>query len=114
MIFIEAPPFTRKIRQHLLDEEYGELQGCLMQNPEAGSVIQGTGGLRKLRWSDKNRNKGKRGGIRVIYYYFLSDQQILLLTLYGKNEKDDLSSDDKKIIKALLADDKERGNKHEK
>jgi len=84
----------------LPDDEFRELQNFLINKPNAGTLIQGTGGLRKLRWSLDN--KGKRGGIRVIYYWQLSKNQIYLMTLYSKNEKTDLSSKEKKDIKQML------------
>lgn len=62
-----------------------------MENPTAGDTIAGTGGLRKLRWSDEARGKGKRGGIRIIYYWFVDRCQFWLFTLYDKDEMSDLS-----------------------
>lgn len=65
--FLETQLFTRLVQQYLSDEQYAELQMALMTNPEAGPVIAGTGGVRKLRWAAPGR--GKRGGYRVIYTY---------------------------------------------
>jgi hypothetical protein len=65
--FLETPFFTRAITQLLHDSEYAALQGALIIDPEAGELIQGSGGLRKIRWQQSRRGKGKRGGIRVIY-----------------------------------------------
>lgn len=73
-----------------------------MQHPEAGDVIQGTGGLRKVRFADERRQKGKRGGIRVIYYWWLGGAQFWLFTLYGKDVRGDLSASQKKALKRLL------------
>ena len=73
-----------------------------MQNPEAGDVIEGTGGLRKIRYADEKRGKGKRGGLRVIYYWWVSGQQFWLFTLFNKNEMDDLTPVQRKILKDLL------------
>lgn len=100
MVFIETPLFTKYLQDYLNDDEYCELQNFLIEQPEAGDIIQGTGGLRKLRWSLKN--KGKRDGIRVIYYWQTSVTQIYLFTLYAKNEMSDLSSDQKKVLKKML------------
>ena len=100
MVFIEAAPFTKCLWDYLNDDEYRELQSFLIEQPEAGDLIQGAGGLLKLRWSMDN--KGKRGGIRVIYYWQISEDQIYLFTLYAKNEMSDLSSDEKKILKKML------------
>ncbi len=84
--FVEAPAFSRYREDYLDDEGFGELQRCLAGNPEEGDLIPGAGGVRKLRWKDPRRKKGKRGGLRVIYYCFLSDEEIWLLTLYDKDE----------------------------
>ena len=74
----------------------------LMNNPEAGDVIEGTGGLRKVRYADEKRGKGKRGGLRVIYYWWLSGKQFWLFTVYNKDEMDDLTAAQRKILKELL------------
>ena len=66
MVFIESPIFTRLMQELLTDDSYARLQQFLEANPDAGDVIQGTGGLRKIRWSTEGR--GKRGGMRVIYF----------------------------------------------
>lgn len=66
--FIELPAFSRVRAQYLTDADYLSLQNVLMQHPTAGDLIEGTGGLRKLRHADGRRGKGKRGGLRVIYY----------------------------------------------
>jgi hypothetical protein len=76
--FVELPPFTRHRVRYLDDQAYPELQNELMGHPEAGDVIAGTGGLRKLRYVDRNRGKGKRGGLRVIYYRRVSADQFWL------------------------------------
>ena len=68
--FRETSVFTRDIAVLLSDDEYAELQGALIVDPEAGDIIKETAGLRKLRWSQPRRGKGKRGGIRVIYYWY--------------------------------------------
>lgn len=73
-----------------------------MANPEAGDVIEGTGGLRKLRQPDIKRGKGKRGGLRLIYYWWFGKRQFWLFTLYGKDEMDDLSSKEKKVLREML------------
>jgi len=66
-VFVELPPFARHRGDYLDDESFTLLQDYLMQRPDAGDVIKGTGGLRKLRFADRRRGKGKRGGLRVIY-----------------------------------------------
>lgn len=102
MEFIEAPAFSRYLREYLDDDGYRELQSKLALHPKSGDVIPGTGGFRKLRWADQRRGKGRRGGLRVIYYYFEQDQQIWLMTLYGKDEAADLTAAEKKTLKAAM------------
>lgn len=74
----------------------------LMKNPEAGGVIEGTGGLRKVRYTDEKRGKGKLGSLRVIYYWWLSGMQFWLYTVYNKDEMDDLTAAQRKTLKELL------------
>ena len=81
--FIETKLFTRLVTEFLADEEYSRLQEVLIRDPEAGDLISGSGGVRKVRWGVKGR--GKRGGIRVIYYARTRQGQIWMLTLYAKN-----------------------------
>lgn len=99
MIFIETSVFTRQVRELLTDDEYAAFQITLAANPLAGDVIQGTGGLRKVRVAVKGR--GKRGGARVIYYYVSSAAQIRLLLIYVKGRKDDLSAAEKRTLRGL-------------
>jgi hypothetical protein len=100
--FIEAPTFTALIAEYMEDDEYWAFQSFLSGEPEAGDVIPGTGGFRKLRWADRRRSKGKRGGLRIVYYYLLTDAQIWLMTVYGKGEVADLSAAEKRLLKAAL------------
>jgi len=89
MIFIESSRFTELVNAHLSDDEYAAFQLFLMERPDAGSIVSGSGGVRKVRWG--LRGQGKRGGIRVIYYWKKLDGEIWLLTLYAKNEKDSIA-----------------------
>jgi mRNA-degrading endonuclease RelE of RelBE toxin-antitoxin system len=100
--FVELPPFERARKDYLDDEAYRLLQCELMKNPTAGAVIEGTGGLRKLRQTDPRRGKGKRGGLRVIYYWFLGVDQFWLFTVYDKDQADDLTPAQRKVLKQLL------------
>ncbi len=110
--FIESPLFTQLIGEYLGDDDYRELQRKLAQNPQAGEVIPGTGGFRKLRWRDTRRGKGKRGGLRVIYYYLGTDAQIWLVTIYGKDEVQDLSPSEKRGLKvAIEAETRQRARR---
>lgn len=114
MEFIEAPAFSHQLSGYLNDEQYWRLQEALGRNPETGDLIPGTGGFRKLRWADKRRGKGRRGGLRIIYYYFSSDKQIWLMTLYDKDEAADLTPDEKKALrKAIQAELKARESRRQ-
>lgn len=101
-LFVELPSFSRFRADYLDDEGLRSLQNALLANPDGGDVIEGTGGLRKLRHADRRRGKGKRGGLRVIYYWWQVGWQFWLFTLYDKDEMDDLSADERKALKAML------------
>jgi hypothetical protein len=103
MEFIESPAFTHHLGQYLDDEGYKALQNALARNPQAGDVMPGTGGFRKMRWADPRRGKGRQGGLRIIYYDFARDRQIWLMTLFDKNEASDLSPKEKKALRAAIA-----------
>ena len=105
MEFIETPLFTQFLGGYLEDDEYRRLQLFLTLDPEAGDIIPGTGGCRKLRWADRRRGKGKRGGLRVIYYHLVQDVQIWLLTLYDKDEAVDLSAKERRLLKAAIQEE---------
>jgi mRNA-degrading endonuclease RelE of RelBE toxin-antitoxin system len=105
--FVELPPFQRIQQDYLDDDAYRALQDELMDNPEAGDVIKGTGGLRKLRQPDARRGKGKRGGLRVIYYWWLGGDQFWLFTVYDKDDADDLTPDQRQMLKHLLKNELE-------
>lgn len=72
--FVELPSFEHHRQDYLDDDAYLEFQRMLLLSPQMGDVIEGTGGLRKVRYEDKRRGKGKRGGLRVIYYYWLGGE----------------------------------------
>lgn len=92
--------FTRRLRGRLDDESYALLQMALVDNPKRGRVIRGTGGLRKIRWGVEGG--GKRGGVRVVYYWSPNHDVILMLMIYAKNEQDDLSADEKRVVRKLI------------
>lgn len=102
LVFFETPIFTRLLPDYLDDEAYSELQQTLAPEPEAGDVMPGTGGFRKIRWADPRRGKGKRGGLRIIYYYLTEDHQIWLFTIYDKNEVTDLTARQKGALKQAI------------
>lgn len=81
--FIETRLFSRLVGEHLSDDEYASLQRALIANPEAGALIPGTGGVRKIRWAVRGR--GRRGGVRVIYYAKVREGVIWMLTIYAKS-----------------------------
>lgn len=101
-VFVELPAFERHRSAYLDDQEFTELQALLLNSPTAGDVVRGTGGLRKLRFGDRSRGKGRRGGLRVIYYWWESGRQFWLFTLYDKNEMSDLTPTECKQLKAMI------------
>jgi len=103
---VESSSFTKYVRDYFTDDEYREFQNFILASPEFGDLIQGTGGFRKVRWSDPTRQKGKRGGVRIIYYFFDSDHQIWLISIYDKNEMADLKPAEKKQLKEAIESEK--------
>jgi hypothetical protein len=102
MVFIETSVFARRLREFLDDDDYAALQQHLAVHPDAGAVIRGSSGLRKVRWAA--RGHGKRGGVRVIYYWWVAKGRISMLYLYPKNEPDDLTANQFKLLKKALED----------
>lgn len=96
MRFVETSVFTRRLTDALSDDDYRLLQEALLRRPAQGDLIEGTGGIRKLRWRDAG--SGKRGGLRVIYYWHPQREIVLLLFLYRKSEQKDLTADQKRIL----------------
>ena len=107
MVFSESDSFTKKIYDVITDDEYSQLQWALVNNPESGSLIPSSGGIRKIRWAVQGR--GKRGGARVIYYWVTENDEILFLDIYRKTEKDDLTKREidffKQLVKEYLRDE---------
>ena len=101
--FIETPFFTKALEHYLDDDEYAKLQLHLIEHPEAGSIVPGSGGVRKLRWAVAGR--GKRGGLRVIYYLRSARSEIWMLTLYGKNVREDVPAHLLKQMKETIDDE---------
>lgn len=114
MIFIESSSFTKSIGDYLTDEGYREFQLSLILNPNAGTVMPGCGGLRKVRYIDTRRGKGKRGGLRIIYLFIPEQDWIFLLDIYGKDEKDDLTGEEKKVLARLTTRIKEAAKERRK
>ena len=102
MEFIETPTFTRLVLELLEDEDYGKLQATLANRPDMGRIIIGSSGVRKMRWA--GRGRGKRGGLRVIYYWHATPEIIIFLDIYPKNEKDNLTQSEIRLLNLLLED----------
>jgi hypothetical protein len=100
--FVELPAFERHRAEYLDDDEYRALQLQLMLNPEAGAVVPGSGGLRKIRFADHRRGKGKRGGLRVIYYWWSAGPQFWLFAIYDKDEMADLSAAERAALRSIV------------
>lgn len=103
MVIIETSVFTRRLPELLSDEEYRKLQTALVNRPDSGALIVGSGGLRKVRWVLKGG--GKRGGVRVIYYWAVARQQLLMLLIYPKNERDDLVPEQLKVLRKIVEEE---------
>ena len=100
MVIFETSIFTKKIATLLNDEEYRALQNVLVEMPGSGDIIQGSGGIRKIRWGASGR--GKRGGARVIYYWANQHAQLFMLYAYAKNERDDLTKDQLSVLREVV------------
>lgn len=96
---VELPEFIRKAQPVLTGEEKASIINYLAAHPQSGDLMQGTGGIRKLRWSAQG--KGKSGGARVIYYYHNDNMPLFLLTVFGKGEKANLSKADRNTLSKL-------------
>lgn len=99
--FVELPAFERVRERYLDDDAYASLQSLLLLAPNSGDLIEGTGGLRKLRFGDSRRGKGKRGGLRVIYYW-TGDAEFWLFTIYDKDEAADLTMKQRTALREYL------------
>jgi hypothetical protein len=100
VVFLETPIFTKRVTARLTDEQYAALQAYLADHPNAGDVIRGSGGLRKIRWGAEGR--GKRGGTRTIYFWARERDQILMLFLFAKNEQEDLAPEQLKVLRSAV------------
>ena len=100
MVIIETRIFTRRIKELMSDDEYRALQETLVNRPSMGDIVQGTGGLRKVRW--KQEGHGKSGGVRVIYYWMTEDEQLYMLYVYPKSTQEDLTAKQKKDLKSIV------------
>lgn len=100
----ETPEFARKAEKLLNEEEKDALIAYIASHPDAGVIVQGTGGLRKLRWARAGR--GKSGGVRAVYFFHNEGMPVFMLSIFGKGEKDNLSKAERnefaKLAKALI------------
>lgn len=99
---IESPIFTKLWPDYWSEDERGEFAAWLAEYPEAGDVVPGSGGIRKVRWA--RSGQGKRGGVRVIYYSQVGNGLILLLTIYAKSSQENVPSNILKVLKEELVD----------
>ena len=101
MVIIETRMFTRRIKELMSDDEYRALQETLVNRPGMGDIVPGTGGLRRVRW--KQDGHGKSGGVRVIYYWMTEDEHLYMLYVYPKSKQEDLTAEQKKGLKSIVA-----------
>ena len=100
MVLVETTVFTRQVVELLSDDSYRLLQAALAMHPEAGQLIEGGGGLRKIRW--RLEGHGKSGGVRVIYYWAVAQERLLLLLVYAKHERDDLTAKQLAVLRKIV------------
>jgi hypothetical protein len=99
LTFVETETFSRLLRDVVSDDDYAEFQRDLSQHPDKGGLLQGGGGVRKMRLAA--RGKGKSGGARVLYLYLRQRERIYLLYLFTKGDADNLSAQGKKAMREL-------------
>ena len=102
MVFVELTPFVAFRKEYWTDEDLRAMQNVLLMTPDAGDLIRGGSGLRKLRWSAQGR--GKRGGARVIYYWHVPGDRIYLIYGYVKSRSEDLTAHQLKLLRELMKD----------
>ena len=103
MLIVETPIFTKRIDRILDEESYRLLQLHLLHRPDAGDIIRGSGGIRKIRWASSG--SGKRGGARVIYYRAVTKETVLMLFAFGKSERDNLTPDQVKQLAEVVREE---------
>jgi len=110
-MFFSTSEFDKRWEAMGLDmDDLRRLENEIVNNPQAGTVVQGTGGLRKIRFAPEN--KGKSGGVRALYVDYVVFERVYLITTYPKSQKEDISSADKTVIKKIIEQtQKELGGK---
>jgi len=98
---IRTATFTRRAKRLLTEPEIARLVESIAERPDAHPIIPGTGGVRKARWA--RSGMGKRGGVRAVYYFFVRTDLVYMLDIYAKNEKSDLTSADKRELRAIVS-----------
>lgn len=107
---VELPEYLRQVENLLSESEREDIKAFLGSNPQAGAVIKGTKGIRKIRW--KRENAGKSGGYRVIYFYHNEYIPVFLLTAYGKNVQGNLSKAERNALARVAEQLKNYGRKN--
>jgi hypothetical protein len=100
MVFVETPAFRSSAAKLLSEDDLAALQTMLLLQPDAGDVMPGSGGLRKVRVPAKGR--GKRGGGRVIYYWVTAESRIFLLYAFAKNQRTDITIQQARLLRQLV------------
>ena len=100
--FVEMPAFARWRAHYLDDAAFARLQHALMENPEAGEVMEGAGGLRKMRFADPRRNRGTRGGLRILYFRWEAGAQFWMFMIYDKNEVADMTRAERSAFRQAI------------
>lgn len=103
MVILETSVFSRRLEERLSDEEYRKLQLHLVVRPDAGTIMVGSGGIRKIRW--RTQDQGKSGGVRVIYYWAVSQDKLLMLSIYAKNEQANLTREQVRTLRAIVEEE---------
>lgn len=107
IVIKETHSFTRIIQEIMPDDLYAELQRAIIRQPDLGNIIQGSGGLRKLRW--KLSGSGKRGGVRVIYYWMSQENEIYMLFAYAKAKCEDLTREQVSLLRKVVEEELKNG-----
>ena len=100
LTFIETSIFSRDRSKYFDDDEFNRFESTLLENPEVGDLITGTGGCRKVRW--RRRGTGKSGGVRVIYYHLSASNRLYFLLVYPKNQQDNLTDAQKNYLYNII------------